>query len=130
MDFLDHQFAFNRAAVDGLLTEWLYNAVAQMHALVPLSETGDSADTLSYRFENGLLTSRDATLLPFFKRVSMTMAAQMSCAMQTAAEQYLAFWQQYDVRRVPAHLLVGYPTAVKVCHATLVFPSTLSSAPG
>ena len=68
-EFIDLQLDYNKLLVDTLQCDWLYDAIRQLQALVPLSVHNDGSDTLAARFANDELTALDATLLPFFKRV-------------------------------------------------------------
>jgi hypothetical protein len=112
--FMDAQTLFSMRARDTLQTDWMYDSIRQMQALIPPSSSGEEADTLSFRLANDQLTPKDIKLLPFFKRVSMVMADHLSRAMHDTAQQYLEFWQQYDMRHTDIVLLTGYPEDVKV----------------
>lgn len=99
---------------DLLVTDWLYNGLRCLELLVPPSPTGSAADTLPVRLSRDQATDADVHILPFFQRVSLLMAEQLTAVMERTSRKYLEFWRQYDARECEAEDLLGYPDTVKV----------------
>ena len=112
--FVDLQAAHIARTRDLLVTDWLYNGLRCLELLVPPSPTGSEADTLPVRLSRGQATEADLHILPFFRRVSLLMAEQLTAVMERTSRKYVEFWAQYDARQCPAEGLLGYPDGVKV----------------